>query len=735
MISIYREEIRDLLNHNRTQEAEDIWLQLLEDDPIDSELFLALSQEFEKKGFSKEASMLLNMSIPPLMEEQYIDDSIAIMKRIAQLAPKDEEAHEKTAEYLRTIFKDNPNIDKIIDVSGINIAINPLQEVMDKIFNLTAFAPGDFCKHKSWGMGKIVDINFDLQTITIDFYAKKNHKMDATLAVTALEKIPSDHISALKYKDLENLKALADNDPIELIKIVLNSFEDKKATLQEITDLLSPDVIEEKIWKKWWDKTKNQLKTCTYIMSPERKQRAYTLLDKPVTLEDKLLKKYNKLPNLEEKLIFISTQLKKQPKDMFAGQILTIFSDDLGKIIANTAESAPSLAFEAYYTLVSMKSLMPTATEKSPFSTKELFEKSQNISKPICSMSKMEYQKQAIEDIKTCFPEEWTSMYLELLKDLPFELIDDTIAELLKANVSQKEVHNVLQFAHDFIGDAEELLFWMAKNIAASNQKSLCQPFENIVLLEKLIDLLDLHNSGVISSSDRLFNKINDLIKKSNYQFVNKLLKQSTTDQKVHVAQTIMACASLDKSTKQSIVAKFIIDCPEVKNLMKSETTQTEAIYSSEKMFEKKQAELYHISNVLIPQNARDISTARAHGDLRENFEYKAAKEEQARLLRMKEELEGMLTKIRIIDYSKATDKSVSLATKVKLKDINNNKMVTYSILGVWDSIPEQGVISYLTPLAKELIGKKVGAEVEFSIGDDTNHYTIAEIIPITEEP
>ena len=190
MISIYRDEIRDLLNHNRTQEAEDIWLQLLEDDPIDSELFLAFSQEFEKKGFLKEASLLLNMSIPHLLEEKSIDESIIIMKRIAQLAPKDEEAHEKTSEYLQTIFSKNPNIKQIIDVSGINIAANPLPEVIDKIFNLTAFVPGDFCKHKSWGMGKIVDINFDTQTIMIDFYAKKNHKMDATLAVTALEKIP-----------------------------------------------------------------------------------------------------------------------------------------------------------------------------------------------------------------------------------------------------------------------------------------------------------------------------------------------------------------------------------------------------------------------------------------------------------------------------------------------------------------------------------------------------------------
>ncbi len=735
MISIYRDEIRDLLNHNRTQEAEDIWLQLLEDDPLDSELFLAFSHEFEKKGFSKEAGILLNMSIPHLMQEQCIEEAYTIMKRIAQLTPYDEEAHTKIADYFRSIYKKTPNIEKILSVSGINNPAISLQQTMDTILNLTAFSPGDFCKHKSWGMGKIVDIDYDSQILLIDFYAKKNHKMDATLAVTALEKIPDHHISALKYKNMNKLKELAEDDPIELIKIVLRSFDDNKATLQEISDSLSPDIIDIKDWKKWWDKTKNQLKTSLYIVSPERKQHSYQLFDKPVSLDDKLLKKYAKLSTVEEKLSFISTQLKKQPKDMFSDPVLEIFSNDLGKFISDTAESDPSIAFEAYYTLVSMSQLMPNALDKSPIRNKELFEKAKNISVPICSMSKMEYQKQALNDIKNCFPDQWTEMYLVLLKDIPFELIDDIIDDLMKAPENLEEIQKVLQFAYDFIGDAEDLVLWTAKNIGNPAQKDLIKQFSNIVLLEKLIDLLDLHNSGVINSSDRIVNKLDDLIRKNNFHFVTQLLKLSTTDQKIRVAQTIMNCSSLDKTTKQSLLAKFIIDSPDVKQLMKSESTQSAAIYSSEKMFEKKQAELYHISNVLIPQNARDIGTARAHGDLRENFEFKAAKEEQTRLLRLKEELEDMLSKTRIIDYSKANDKQVSLATKVVLNDLLNNRTVTYSILGIWDSEPENGVISYLTPLAKELIGKKVGDEVEFSIGNENHHHIIAEIIPITAEP
>lgn len=734
MISIYRDEICDLLNHNRTHEAEDIWMQLLEDDPLDHELFLAFSQEFEKKGFSKEASLLLNMSIPHLLEEEYIDETFAIMKRIAQLAPHDEEAHAKVAEYFRQIYKDFPELDKILAVSGIEDTTVALDKAMETVFNLTSFQPGDFCKHKSWGMGQIVNIDYDNQLFTIDFYAKKNHKMDIVLAVTALENIPTDHISALKYKNLDKLKKLAEDDPVELIKIVLRSFDENKATLKEINDALCPDVIDENSWKKWWDKTKNILKTNQYIISPEKKQKSYLLLDKPMALEDKMLKKYSKLDNLPEKLTFISTQLKKQPKDMFAAHLLDIFADDLATIIGQNADVHPSLAFEAYYTMVSMSSLKPDAVKKSPLTSKELLEKSDNLAKPICDMSKMEYQKQALADIKTCFPDRWAQIYIELLKDLPYELIDDVVGDLKELPDTTPDLERVLLFAYDFIGDAEELLFWMTKNLWKPSLKNILTPFATIGIVEKLIDLLDLHNSGVISGNDRIVNKITDIIKKNNYQFITKLLKQSNTEQKVHVAQTIMGCSSLDKTSKQSIIAKFIIDCPEVKNLMKIETTQSAAVYSSQKMFEKKQDELYRISNVLIPQNARDINTAREHGDLRENFEFKAAKEEQARLLRMKEELEDALTKIRIIDYSKATDQQVSIATTVHLHDLLHGNEVSYSILGVWDTDPDKGVISYLTPLAKELIGKKVGDEISFSIGKEQHQYKITGITPISSE-
>ena len=733
MISIYREEIRDLLKEKKLQEAEDIWLQLLDDDPLDSELFSGLSLEFEKKGYPKEAAVLLNMSIPYLIDEELKEDALLLIERIGELLPYDEENHTKIKSYYEKIYSDFPQLNRILTVARITDTTSNLHEAIKQMKVLTYFRPNSFCKHNSWGIGKITGIDYDFQSLTIDFYTKKNHKMAISLAITALTKIDDSHISALKYKDINKLKDLAANDPVELVKIVLNSFETKKATLNEISDLLAADVIGDKEWKKWWDKTKNLLKTNPYIISPEKKQKSYVLLNKPVSLEDKLLKQYNKLSDFREKLNFISTQLKKPRKETFDQSLFKTIAEDLAKIIELNSQLNTSLAFEAYYTLSSLNTHLPDVLSYTKYDIKAIYESCSSITQSIKNMNKTEFQKLICSDIKDLYPDKWEDIYLELLFEAPFEVIEDLLKELLKNKNNQSQITDVFKRAYDLIGDAEDLLLWMAKKLFSTTYKSLLKDFNNIILVEKLIDLMDLHESGVISTNTKIVNRIKDLILSNNFKFVSKLLKVSSHEDIIRVAETILDC-SLDKMSKQSILAKFIIECPDVRNLMKTERIKTNVVYSSQAAYIQKQEDLNHITTVLIPQNSRNIALAREHGDLRENFEYKAAKEEHARLLRQKQELEALLSKVQIIDYSMANDKKISIATKIDIQDLSNDKTITYSIMGIWDSKPEQGIISYLTPLAKQLIGKAVGDKINFSINSEEHNYKVLKIEPIKSE-
>src|SRR5207249_4068880 len=142
------------------------------------------------------------------------------------------------------------------------------------------------------------------------------------------------------------------------------------------------------------------------------------------------------------------------------------------------------------------------------------------------------------------------------------------------------------------------------------------------------------------------------------------------------------------------------------------------------------------------PANSKEIAIARSYGDLRENHEYKAAKEMQKLLMKTKSELESQLVRARGTDFSTARTDVVSMGTVVRATDLETNQPETFTILGAWDSDPDKGVVSYLSPMAQSLMNRKVGDEVEFEVHGVRHRHRIETIeaykapsIPSTQPP
>src|SRR5208282_1126903 len=129
-----------------------------------------------------------------------------------------------------------------------------------------------------------------------------------------------------------------------------------------------------------------------------------------------------------------------------------------------------------------------------------------------------------------------------------------------------------------------------------------------------------------------------------------------------------------------------------------------------------------------IPANSREIAVARSYGDLRENHEYKAAKEMQKLLMKQKSELETQLVRARGTDFANPRTEVVSIGTVVRAMDLETNQVEQFTILGAWDSEPEKGRVSYLSPVAQALLNCKVGDEVEFEIHSVRHRHRIESI-------
>ncbi|NBC82304.1 MAG: transcription elongation factor GreA [Bacteroidetes bacterium] len=150
--------------------------------------------------------------------------------------------------------------------------------------------------------------------------------------------------------------------------------------------------------------------------------------------------------------------------------------------------------------------------------------------------------------------------------------------------------------------------------------------------------------------------------------------------------------------------------------------------YVTEEGMRKLKEELDQLVNVERPKISQQIAEARDKGDLSENAEYDAAKDAQGMLEMKIAKLKDTLANSRIIDESKLQNGSVQLLSKVKIKNKKNNTEMTYTLVSDSEADLKQGKISINTPIAKGLIGKKVGESVDITVPSGTIPFEIVEI-------
>jgi transcription elongation GreA/GreB family factor/transposase-like protein len=145
--------------------------------------------------------------------------------------------------------------------------------------------------------------------------------------------------------------------------------------------------------------------------------------------------------------------------------------------------------------------------------------------------------------------------------------------------------------------------------------------------------------------------------------------------------------------------------------------------------FERKKAELEHMVKVEMVNLSRDLAAvSEASGDIRENVEYNALMEKQAILKLAISRLDEELKMADVLAVDKISTDSVGIGTKVMLENAEKKDSIQYTILGPWDADFEQQILSYRSPIAKAMLGKKKGDTVKLSIDDEEKDFVIKEI-------
>lgn len=138
--------------------------------------------------------------------------------------------------------------------------------------------------------------------------------------------------------------------------------------------------------------------------------------------------------------------------------------------------------------------------------------------------------------------------------------------------------------------------------------------------------------------------------------------------------------------------------------------------------------EIKHLKSVERPRIIRAIEEARSHGDLSENAEYHAAKEQQGWTEARVAELEDKISRAEVIDISKLSGDTVKFGARVTLVDEDTEDEAVYQIVGEFEADVKKGLISVSSPIARAIIGKRTGDSVEVSTPGGGKSYEIVKV-------
>jgi transcription elongation GreA/GreB family factor len=182
-----------------------------------------------------------------------------------------------------------------------------------------------------------------------------------------------------------------------------------------------------------------------------------------------------------------------------------------------------------------------------------------------------------------------------------------------------------------------------------------------------------------------------------------------------NLVKATKATTALNKGEQQSLLVKIVRVFPEAQSLVeeRSKVVARRPLpkQTSYRRYEEQQRELTDIINNQIPKNSAQIQLARSYGDLRENAEYKAAKQHQRLLYARRTEIEKGLTETMPTDFAEVVVIDNVIPGSTVTLDYGSDQEA-FHVLGLWDSVPEEKKLSYETPLGRVLINKKVGESV-----------------------
>ena len=590
---------------------------------------------------------------------------------------------------------------------------------------LIQMATEGFCMHRSWGFGRVTTVDVVLGKMTVDFAGRPGHAIDLAFAPKILTPISKEHIEARKSTDMDNLKQLAALHHYKVIKVIIDSYG-ILATSEKVQDVLVPDVIDKDDYKKWWETARREMKKDGHFKLPTKKSEPIEYQAQDIPLQDRLLNEFNGARGLKARLAVV-TEMVKSARDIDdIGAIAESTLDKLNEEIEAHTRTKPGLALEALMVRDDFAKALGVEIAEGAPTDANVWDTEPQLDELVGGMPAA-CQRRALESFQS-HDEEWAETLIDIINQAPVRLINES-ASLLVANGKLGALKTELGKLINHHTAGADLLLWLSKDKSGD--------FTEILTPETFGAMLAAIERE--TSDEKRACKLRDFLLTD-----NGILETITKDADIGVVKDITRAIQMttcfEGMDKRSLLGKIVKAFPDVQAFImqgdkgKTEKAADTTLIVSWASLERRKEELEELVQKKIPANSKEIEIAREYGDLRENHEFKAAKEQQKVLLAQKADMENEVDRARGMNYADATTEAANVGTLVSVTNLETNEREEYALLGAWDGDPGNNLLSYLTPMGQAIRGSTVGEEVEFQLSEKTCRLRVDTIAPYVAE-
>ncbi|MDR1438001.1 MAG: GreA/GreB family elongation factor [Puniceicoccales bacterium] len=586
---------------------------------------------------------------------------------------------------------------------------------------LAAFRPGSYCFHKKFGYGRVISYDDSTGKLIINFKDKPGHGIDVVFAIKHLESLSSDHIVARYYDNPQEMEELLRKDHGRAVEIILEQFPDRRATQVVISEILSA-IMDPKTLKVWWSKAKKAIEANSKLAIPETRLGYYVLRNQEIAPIDEFIDGVLMVRQTAKKLQYAAKLLDEANLENEQDKLVSV-REELQRLIGSSSSTAAEKLMAWWMAQDLAERIPPPADEaESMVPLQEILKNDHAIAEVANALPAIKLNR-LLTLVEVAFSERFQSVLIHLLRVGSLRTVGGVINFILSRNEPLLDLRKLLpQWVRDNSIKAN-LMEWVLKNRNNARYAAIIDNTVDASYFRMALILID--QESMRRSTNR---KISLAEVIANDHSLAEMIASTESQEKIKsLAQMIIGNQGFDILTKRSIVAKFIRVYPSLQRLLEGgiggddsgkKLSESGILYVSQKSLDNIRREYEVLVTQKIPANKRAIEVAREEGDLKENSEYKMARQDQEILSARKAQIEKDLGRAQVVKYEEANTATVSIGSVVALKN-DQGKTQRIAILGAWDGAPERSIIAYQTPLGRALLGKKVGDSVQLNRGEE----------------